>query len=55
MAIEQPLCFRAADAHLLGVLHRPDGAPPSSVGLLILVGGPQYRVGAHRQYVHLAR
>ncbi|MBL4802590.1 MAG: hydrolase 1, exosortase A system-associated [Emcibacter sp.] len=25
------------------------------VGLLIIVGGPQYRIGSHRQYVHLAR
>lgn len=33
-------------------------APDSSaaqVGLLIVVGGPQYRVGSHRQFVHLAR
>ncbi|MEM7570516.1 MAG: hydrolase 1, exosortase A system-associated [Pseudomonadota bacterium] len=26
-----------------------------AIGCLILVGGPQYRVGAHRQYVALAR
>lgn len=38
---------------LVGLLHRPE--KPAPFGLLILVGGPQYRVGAHRQYVHLAR
>ena len=38
---------------LLGLVHRPE--KPAAHGLLILVGGPQYRVGAHRQYLHLAR
>lgn len=38
---------------LLGVLSRP--AQPRSVGLVIAVGGPQYRVGAHRQFLLLAR
>ena len=28
---------------------------PSPLGVLIVVGGPQYRVGSHRQFVHLAR
>lgn len=45
--------FPCAGEELLGILHRP--AQPLPIGLLILVGGPQYRVGAHRQYVHLAR
>lgn len=27
----------------------------SRVGVLVIVGGPQYRVGAHRQFVQLAR
>jgi len=30
-------------------------AAPSSAGVLIIVGGPQYRVGSHRQFVLLAR
>ncbi|MFZ5609462.1 MAG: hydrolase 1, exosortase A system-associated [Pseudomonadota bacterium] len=42
-----------SEATMLGILHRPPR--PRRLGLLILVGGPQYRVGAHRQYVHLAR
>lgn len=45
--------FPCEGEELLGILHRP--ARPFPIGLLILVGGPQYRVGAHRQYVHLAR
>lgn len=36
---------------VVGILHDA----PGPTGLLIVVGGPQYRIGAHRQYVHLAR
>lgn len=45
--------FSCEGKALLGLAHRPE--KPAPYGLLILVGGPQYRVGAHRQYVHLAR
>ena len=38
---------------LLGVLHK--GASDASTGVLIIVGGRQYRAGAHRQFVKLAR
>jgi exosortase A-associated hydrolase 1 len=30
-------------------------ASPAPIGVAIVVGGPQYRVGSHRQFVHLAR
>lgn len=41
---------------LPGVLCRPAaGAATSGVGVLVIVGGPQYRVGSHRQFVQLAR
>ncbi|MDA5193592.1 hydrolase 1, exosortase A system-associated [Govanella unica] len=50
---EQAFTFDCQGDALLGFLHLPDN--PSPIGLLILVGGPQYRVGAHRQYLHLAR
>ncbi|RMF08987.1 MAG: hydrolase 1, exosortase A system-associated [Alphaproteobacteria bacterium] len=53
MASEHPFVFDCQGDRLLGVLHKPD--QPARIGLLILVGGPQYRVGACRQYVHLAR
>jgi len=38
----------------IGIIHQPRKMA-SKVGLLIVVGGPQYRIGAHRQYVHMAR
>jgi len=38
----------------VGIIHHPEEGAVN-VGLLIVVGGPQYRIGAHRQYVHLAR
>ncbi len=38
---------------MAGVLHRP--AEPSPRGVVIVVGGPQTRVGSHRQFVLLAR
>jgi exosortase A-associated hydrolase 1 len=42
---------------LAAILHRPDGdgAAPPRRGVLIVVGGPQTRVGSHRQFVLLAR
>lgn len=36
----------------VAVHHRPP--VPSDTGLVIVVGGPQYRVGAHRQFYHLS-
>lgn len=41
------------DNTLVGVLHR--GRDDASVGVVVVVGGPQYRVGSHRQFVLLAR
>jgi uncharacterized protein len=43
-------------ATLMGVLSRPLlGQVASDVAVLVIVGGPQYRVGSHRQFVLLAR
>ena len=51
---ECPLAFACGDTTLAGVLHR--GAAAAEVGIVIVVaGGPQYRAGAHRQFVSLAR
>ena len=50
---EVPLSFACQDCRLYGVLHRPRSRGRS--GVLIVVGGPQYRVGSHRQFVLLAR
>ena len=38
---------------MLGVLALPE--QPAALGLVIVVGGPQTRVGSHRQFVLLAR
>jgi len=48
-----PLVFDCDGSQLVGMLHRPAG--PAGRGVLIIVGGPQYRVGSHRQFVLLAR
>jgi len=50
---EQGIAFQCEGDTLLGVVH----CPPRSIdrGVLIVVGGPQYRVGSHRQFVNLAR
>lgn len=51
---ESVLRFTCDDVPLVGILTEPEGAP-ASVGLLIVVGGPQYRAGSHRQFTLLAR
>ena len=50
---ETPLQFPCGGAVLLGVLHQP--REPALDGVLLIVGGPQYRVGSHRQFLLLAR
>jgi exosortase A-associated hydrolase 1 len=48
----QPVAFTCGQDWLLGVITRPE--KPRGRGVLILVGGPQYRVGSHRQFALLA-
>ncbi len=50
---EQALLFRCDGDELPAVLAMPAVSP--EIGVLVVVGGPQYRVGSHRQFVHLAR
>ncbi len=50
---ERALTFECCEERLVGVLAEP--AASARVGLLIVVGGPQYRAGSHRQFVALAR
>ncbi len=50
---EQLTTFDCSGDQLCGVYHAPEGEPHSAV--LMVVGGPQYRVGSHRQYLKLAR
>lgn len=53
MTQEVPISFSCGDDRLYGMLHLPE--KPAERGMLIVVGGPQYRVGSHRQFVLLAR
>lgn len=50
---EKALVFSCDGKALYGVLHLPDA--PAEVAVLIVVGGPQYRIGSHRQFILLAR
>jgi exosortase A-associated hydrolase 1 len=50
---ETPFVFDCRGESLLGILHEAAGTSRRAV--LIVVGGPQYRVGSHRQFVLLAR
>jgi uncharacterized protein len=52
-AAEIPVAFPCGGATLLGILHRPE--TPLATGILVVVGGPQYRIGSHRQFLLLAR
>ena len=51
--IEQAVVFDGAGESLVGVLSVPERAFDTAV--IVIVGGPQYRVGSHRQFVLLAR
>ncbi len=50
---ELALTFSCQGAELVGILH--PGSDRAPRGVLIVVGGPQYRVGSHRQFLLLAR
>lgn len=50
---ETPIFIPCAGELLLGILSLPEQAANTAV--LIIVGGPQYRAGSHRQFVLLAR
>jgi uncharacterized protein len=51
---ESALLFACDGEQLVGILHRP-AAQARGIGVLVIVGGPQYRVGSHRQFVLMAR
>ena len=57
VVVESAVEFDCEGKRLVGVLHRraDQGAGESEHALVIVVGGGQYRVGAHRQFVFLAR
>jgi exosortase A-associated hydrolase 1 len=51
--LEKAVVFQCEKCKLTGVIHKPEAI--TKFGVLIVVGGPQYRVGSHRQFVLLAR
>lgn len=53
---EDTVLFDCDGERLLGIVSRPDErSSDSSLGVVIVVGGPQYRIGSHRQFVLWAR
>ena len=50
---EEALVMTLGDAQLPGILAQTAGA--AETGVVVVVGGPQTRVGSHRQFVLLAR
>lgn len=47
--------FPCQGLDLVGILHPAETPEPARIGVLVVVGGPQYRVGSGRQFVDLAR
>lgn len=54
MIVERAVNIRCGGSVMVGILHDPVHAL-RDLGVLFLVGGPQYRVGSHRQFVLMAR
>ena len=52
---EIPVVFPCGGDELIGMVHKPEKTGCCNAGVLIAVGGPQYRAGSHRQFVSLAR
>jgi len=50
---EEAVQFDCGGDSLVGILAIPD--EPRSTGIVLIVGGPQYRVGSHRQFTLLSR
>ena len=50
---DEAVTFRCVGSSLVGILSVPER--PCLRGVLVVVGGPQYRVGSHRQFTLLAR
>ena len=51
--VERALTFDCGGERLVGVLAEP--ALQNDVGVVVVVGGPQYRVGSHRQFLLFSR
>lgn len=53
MPREEALIFHCEDEPLVGIVSRAE--TPARIGVVVVVGGPQYRAGSHRQFTLLAR
>lgn len=53
--IDKPIKFMCGKDELIGIISSPNSRDFSRTGVIIAVGGPQYRVGSHRQFVTLSR
>src|SRR5688572_13881859 len=52
-SVEAAAQFACAGDWLMGLVHLPPH--PRERGVVVITGGPQYRVGSHRQFTLLAR
>lgn len=53
---EQYIEIQSANSTLSAILHSTTANQiAANIGVLIIVGGPQYRVGSHRQFIKLSR
>ena len=50
---EAATTFSCRGEHVVGIVAFPD--TPTLTGVVVIVGGPQYRAGSHRQFVLLSR
>src|SRR5437660_6007124 len=50
---ERAIVFQCEGESLVGVVSAPAGNPRR--GVVVVVGGPQYRAGSHRQFTLVAR
>ena len=53
-ARDEALTWRCGQDRLVGILSAPVDTAPE-LGVVVVVGGPQYRAGSHRQFTLLAR
>lgn len=50
---EKAIIFPCQEDNLIGIIAEPEHG--AATGLLLVVGGPQYRAGSHRQFLLLSR
>ena len=50
---EQAISFRCEGSQLVGIV--AGARAPQARGVVVVVGGPQYRAGSHRQFTYLCR